>query len=190
MCATTHESFAGSSSGISYFKEKNLINYMGKFELSLENGQHRLLSRLEGKWQGTATTWFEPGDPVDVSTIEGIIRPVLDGRFMMHEYESSFQGKPLTGISTFGYDLQKNQWQSTLMDTFHMSTGIMLLEGRGTNEMIFLGSYESQEPVPQKWGWRVEITLPDDDHLLLTSFNITPDGQATKAVEIKYQRKR
>ncbi|RYF94051.1 MAG: DUF1579 domain-containing protein, partial [Chitinophagaceae bacterium] len=36
---------------------------MAKFENSLTDGKHKLLSALSGDWEGTASTWFEPGDP-------------------------------------------------------------------------------------------------------------------------------
>src|SRR5687768_6019085 len=115
---------------------------MGKFENSLIDGQHKMLSEILGDWEGTASTWFEPGDPVDQSPISGSIRPVLEGRFALHEYTGSFQGKPLSGITIYGYDLQRNQWQSVLIDSFHMSTGIMFLQGGATEQMTFNGTYE------------------------------------------------
>ena len=62
---------------------------MSKFQDSLNDGQHKLLSGISGAWQGTAKTWFEGEDPVDESPIAGTIRPILEGRFALHEYAGS-----------------------------------------------------------------------------------------------------
>lgn len=161
---------------------------MGKFEVSLNDGQHKLLSGISGQWQGTARTWFEGDDPVDESPIAGTIRSILEGRFALHEYNSTFQGKPLSGMAIYGYDLRHNQWQSVLIDSFHMSTGIMFLQGNSTDEIAFTGTYSSLEPEPQHWGWRIELKQDNPDHLQITSYNITPAGESARAVEIDYKR--
>jgi hypothetical protein len=173
---------------IPYF-DYSLINYyMGMFETSLNDGQHLQLSQFCGRWAGTMSTWFEEDVLADRSDIKGNIRPVLGGRFAMHEYESSFQGKPLIGLSIYGFDLQKQKWQSVLIDSFHMSTGIMFSEGESTRDFSVTGSYDSYDAEPQKWGWRTEILLPDPKQLVIRYYNITPDGIESKAVEILYQR--
>jgi hypothetical protein len=161
---------------------------MGKFETSLQEGQHKLLGSITGHWQGTARTWFEGEDPVDESSISGSIRPILDGRFALHEYTGTFQGKPLSGMAIYGYDFLHNQWQSVLIDSFHMSTGILFLQGGSTSEISFTGSYDSGEPEAPKWGWRIELKTESPDHLLITSYNITPEGESSRAVEIDYNR--
>ena len=161
---------------------------MGKFQDSLNDGQHKLLTGILGQWQGTAKTWFEGDDPVDESPISGTIRSILEGRFALHEYNGTFQGKPLSGMAIYGYDLQHNQWQSVLIDSFHMSTGIMFLQGDSSNEIAFTGKYSSLEPEPQDWGWRIELKQDGPDHLVITSYNITPAGESARAVEIDYKR--
>ena len=56
-----------------------------------------LLKSLLGSWEGTCSTWSEPGKLADVSKVKGTIRPVLDGRFFRHEYEGTIQGRPRHG---------------------------------------------------------------------------------------------
>lgn len=161
---------------------------MGKFETSLQEGQHKLLSAITGQWQGKSRTWFDGRDPVDESSISGSIRPVLDGRFAVHEYNGTFQGKPLSGMAIYGFDFLHNQWQSVLIDSFHMSTGILFLQGGATDTLSVTGNYDSGEPDAPKWGWRIELQQESPDQLLITSYNITPEGEATRAVEIDYRR--
>jgi hypothetical protein len=39
------------------------------------------------------------------------------------------------------------------------------------------------------WGWRTQVEFPSPDRLLITHFNITPQGGESKAVEIDYRRR-
>jgi hypothetical protein len=77
------------------------------------DGAHHRLAQLTGDWAGTTKTWFEPGVLADESEWRGVIRPLLDGRFVMHEYEGSLLGEPLCGYCLFGYDLGKQKYQSS-----------------------------------------------------------------------------
>jgi len=70
-----------------------------KFETSKATGNHFQLSRLAGEWEGTAKTWFEPDTVADESPVSGTMRTILGGRFILHEYQGSFGGKPLEGIA-------------------------------------------------------------------------------------------
>lgn len=160
-----------------------------KLEQSLQTGPHHLLNRLAGNWQGTTRTWFEGPDPVDEAQMSGVIRPLFDGRFMLHEYKSTFQGKPFEGMAILGYNMLSQAYQSTWVDTFHMGTGIMLSEGDKNGHFFSaLGAYSSGGDNPEQWGWRTEIAVEDDDTILFTAYNISPGGQEFKATETIYHR--
>lgn len=83
---------------------------MAKFQDSLNNCKHAMLLTFAGTYRGRIRTWFEKDQLADDSDIEGSIRSVLDGRFLLHEYRYSFQGKPQSGISLMGYGLQQETW--------------------------------------------------------------------------------
>ncbi len=165
-----------------------LLN-MSKLVASLESGPHFQLNQLAGNWAGETRTWFEPGDPVDVSPMTGQIRPLFDGRFMLHEYKGSFQGKPFEGIAIYGHHIKNGNFQAAWMDTFHMGTGIMLSEGVKDGEFFSVqGSYTASAEDTQAWGWRTTIELKDDGSLVITAYNIEPGGQEQIATETRYQR--
>lgn len=160
-----------------------------KLEESLKSGQHKNLNSLVGNWEGQTKTWFEPGEPIDVATIKGTIKPLFDGRFIQHEYASSFQGAAFEGFAIYGYHIKTGKFQCAWMDTFHMGTGIMFSEGSKAGKFFdVLGGYEASAEDPTLWGWRTEITILDENELLITFYNISPEGQEAKATETAYRR--
>jgi hypothetical protein len=154
-----------------------------------ENGRHGVLGRLVGNWRGITRTWFEPGKLADESEARGRIRAVLDGRFVVHEYEGSLRGKPLMGMAILGYHVDVGRFTMAWVDSFHMGTATMHAEGepRGDSAFHLLGHYDVPESAP--WGWRTEFTLSHEDaRLVITAFNISPGGREDKTVETIYER--
>ncbi len=163
---------------------------MSKLEASKESGAHKELSRLVGKWQGTSKVWFEPGEPIDTTEVTGTMKLVMNGKYLMHEYNSSFQGKPLEGLAIYAYNLMLERYECAWIDSFHTSTFILFSEGqRNTTENKVLGKYTYVTPeTEQVWGWRTELNIISNDEILITAYNITPEGEEQKATEIAYNR--
>ncbi|MDQ3102186.1 MAG: DUF1579 domain-containing protein [Bacteroidota bacterium] len=160
-----------------------------KFQDSLQQGAHAQLKSFVGTYTGTSNTWFEPGDPIDTSQVTGTLRMVLGDRFLMHEYSGSMEGKPLEGIALIGFSLGENRWQIAWLDSFHNGTRIMLSESSVGSDPSFpnvIGTYPA--PPGPSWGWRTTIEKPAEDRLVITHYNISPEGEEVKAVEFDYKK--
>ncbi len=161
-----------------------------KLEESKTSGAHFQLSKLAGQWKGITKTWFDPAKLEDESSTTGTMRPILDGRFILHEYQSSFGDKPITGMAIYGYNLDLQKFQCAWIDSFHNGSAIMFSQGdKGNATMKFLGSYAYVTPeTEQHWGWRTHLELVSDLELVITAFNISPQGEETKATETIYKK--
>ncbi len=161
-----------------------------KFETSKTTGVHAQLARMAGEWTGTTKVWFEPGVLGDESPVKGTMKLILGGRFILHEYTGSLGGNPLEGMAIYGYHLGLGKIQSAWIDSFHNGSAIMFSEGkRDTKDMDMLGGYAYVTPeTEQYWGWRTTIDINHDDELIITAYNISPEGEEVKATETIYTR--
>ncbi len=156
-----------------------------KLQESKNKGPHLKLSKLEGNWEGIARTWFDPATLEDESPVKGNMKLIMDGKYVLFEYQGSFGGKPLSGLAIHGYNLELKRFESTWLDSFHTGTAIMFFKGNQNDEAInMLGSYAYVTPeAEQHWGWRTEIEMTKENEMVITSYNISPEGAEAKATE-------
>ena len=156
---------------------------------SLQNGHHKKLNQLVGNRTGQTKTCFEPSNPIDDSPVAGTIRPLFDGRFVLHEYKGHFKGQDFEGIAIYGYHLKTEKFQPSWMDTFHMGTGIMLSEGNKSSPFYeMLGAMKHLPKIrnggagePRSGWW---MAMGSSSRL-----TYLPSGEEAKASETVYTRK-
>ncbi len=149
---------------------------------------HHFLSQLAGHWQGTSKLWLEPDKLANEAPIVGTIQLVLDGRFALFLYQSTIDDEAQHGMITFGYNTLLDQYEASWVDSFHNNTAIMFCTGDAKGNGFFvLGSYPDPSGGPD-WGWRTEVELINNDRLIITAYNITPEGMEGKATELSLTR--
>lgn len=147
-----------------------------------------LLKSLVGSWEGTCRTWFEPDKVADESQVSGTFSPVLDGRFVRHEYESTMQGSPRHGEELIAFNSVTEKFETSWVDDFHMNYAILYSVGpRSDGGFVVTGKFYF-DPNEAPGGWKTAFDLTDDDHLTITAYYIGPDGEEAKAVETTYSR--
>jgi hypothetical protein len=159
------------------------------FESSRQSGSpHHFLARLVGGWVGTSKLWVEPDVLTDESPVQGSIQLVLGGRFALYLYQSSIEGEPQHGMFTFGYDTLLDRYEASWVDSYHNNTAIMFCRGSVIdNGFQVTGNYPDPNGGPD-WSWRTEVELIDNDHLVVTAYNVSPEGGEAKATETKLTR--
>jgi hypothetical protein len=160
-----------------------------KLRESKVDGPHALLASMVGQWSGVARTWFEPGKLADEAPIKGSTKLILDSMFLQHEYEGGMIGHPMRGLAIHGYSIGEKRWQTAWIDSVHNGTRIMLSQGEVDASAAmpsFLGHYPA--PPGPDWGWRTTLEMRKKNNLVITHYNITPQGEESVGVEIDYRR--
>jgi hypothetical protein len=108
------------------------------------------------------------------------------GRFLLHEYEGSFQGKPLSGMAFIAYHLDLERYGVAWLDRFHTGTALMFSTGAspGGPGLSVPGSYRA--PTGPPWGWRTELHQPQPDQLVITHSGACPPAEGRAGA--RYQR--
>lgn len=155
---------------------------------SLAAGPHAQLAAFVGTWAGPTQTWFTPGEPANESLTSGTVRAILGGCFVVHEYRASVDGQEMEGQATLGFDIARNRFVCAWVDSFHNGTAVMFSEGEPgvTDEISVLSHYDVAGGPP--WGWRTTFAQPSLDELVVSHFNVPPEGEEYLGVETRYRR--
>lgn len=140
------------------------------------------LSELAGAWAGRYRLWLEPGVLRGESPATAWLRPLLAGRYVLAEYTWADEGEPQQGLMLLGRD-GTGSWQLSYVDTWH--TGGAIMSGAGGAEPDVTSPYEAQG---RTWGWRTAWAVGEPGELVVTSWNIAPDGEESRAAELTLSR--
>jgi hypothetical protein len=165
-------------------------------EMAKPGDHHKRLQELAGTWSYTVKWWMSPDAPPSESSGTAVIKPIMEGRFLVGDHNGKMQmpgpdGKMMDmdfkGMSLEGYDNAKQKFVAAWVD--NMGTGIMNMQGTydsATKTLTYWAEYEAVPGVKTKMREAIKIT--DKDHRVAEFFE-DREGKEVKTMEIAYTRK-
>lgn len=148
---------------------------------------HRLLARMEGRWETLTRSWMEPGKPPDESTGVCEQKMILGGRFLQQECSGEMMGGKFNGIGYTGFDNHTRKFVSTWMDS--TGTGLYFFEGpMDVGGRSFTQTCHYDDPVKGPMEWRSKCILVDDNTVTFEMYGTAVGGAEEKMMEMTYTR--
>jgi hypothetical protein len=169
-------------------KEADPQAMMAAYEKAAAPGeQHRLLQKQVGKWDVSMKSWPAPNAPAMESTGTAETKSILGDRYIQMSLNSTFMGKPFSGIATTGYDNAKKKFVGTWIDS--MSTGLMLSEATADpSGKLFTARAVATDPLTRKETKMRIVTKWETDDKFVDEFYEKKGGKEVKTMEVTYTR--
>lgn len=151
--------------------------------------QQQMLNRC-GSWKAVTKMWEYPGSDPTTSTCTAEVYPIMDGRFVVEDFQGQFawgeHSMMLNGRGTLGFNNQTREYQFTWLD--NMGTGMQYSTGTMDGNTLTLTGDKTccmrGGTVPMK----AVTTYYGNDKALLEMYDKNPDGSWWKNFEITYTR--
>ncbi len=166
-------------------EERAILAALSKY--SEPGEQHRWLQALCGSWTTLTRTWMGAGPPSEAQGTSEV-RAILGGRFIEEQHQSRFLGRPFEGRGLTGYDLGKQRFVNSWID----SMGTWMTSGEGTLDptgKVLTVSATNFDPMSGKTAtsrWVTRIEGPDRH--VFEVYDQVGDKEA-KVMEVIYTRK-
>ena len=105
------------------------------------------------------------------------------------KYTWADEGQPQEGLLLIGYETKRELATAIWADSWHMGEKVMSCQGELDENGIVDVRGHYPAPTGPDWGWRIVIAFEKDRELIMTMYNIAPDGQEALAVKAVYARK-
>ena len=158
--------------------------------------QHEWLNKLLGEWTVESECSMGPDKPSEKFTGTESVRS-LGGLWVVCEGTGEMPGGggTATTIMTLGFDTKKNRYVGTFVGSMmtHLWTYEGAVDAAGKKLTLdtvgpdFSGAEGSEDKMAQ---YKDAIEFQSDDHRVLTSHMLGPDGKWTQIVTSHYRRKK
>lgn len=150
--------------------------------------QHEGLKKMEGNFTAKVKMYMSPDAPPEESEGKLENHMILDGRYLVGEFQGTMMGMSYEGASLVGYDNQRQKWLSIWVD--NMSTGAMIMEGEEdeSGKVTYTGEFPCPVYGNAITPFRQVFEMKDADHQRFEMYQTAPDGKEHKMMEIEYTR--
>lgn len=149
---------------------------------------HKRLAKEVGNWEGEVNQWADPTQPPTKTKAKIAVSMTLNGLYQVGNFSTVMMGKPMSGISTTGYDNAKKEYVMTWID--NMGSGIIMMKGfydEGTKTMNLKGI--QTDPISAKdIEIREEVIYHNDNSYTMSMYAPGMDGKEMKVMEGTFNR--
>ena len=148
--------------------------------------EHEKLAKMAGKWTTHAEYWMEPGTASLESEATMKNTMVMDGRYLMTEYDGDMMGMPFQGLGYMAFNNVSGKYQSVWMDS--TSTGFMVQEGKddGKGNIVLVGSFD--DPINGEVKAKTVTKMVGDDQYVMEMYMLEPNGNEFKHMVLTHTR--
>ena len=151
--------------------------------------QHAFLASMVGDYTVTSRFWMDPSAAPMETTYGYRAHMVMDGRYLVEEYDGEMMGLPFKGMGLTAYDNAQQRFMNVWID--NMATGIMTLHGEANDDHTEISWHgEVTDPVrgqTQKIRSVTRVTSPTERTYEM--FMVMPDGSLFRTMEITHTKK-
>lgn len=97
------------------------------------SAEHAELALSAGEWNSEVKMWHVPDMEPEVMHGTASSKMIMDGRYLLENFSSDWEGMPFEGASLTAYDRMKQKYVSIWID--NMSTGVMISEGTAKGDV-------------------------------------------------------
>lgn len=145
---------------------------------------------FEGLWTVETKNWQSPDFKPSTSTGIAKAEVIFGGRYLLMEYEGTFDGMKFEGMSISAYDNAKKKYQTIWIDNF--GTGLYQTEGTCSADFKeCTDEGEWYDPIRKKdFKLKTVTKIIDENHYRYEMFVTYPNEKTFKSLEMVYKRKK
>ena len=151
--------------------------------------EHEMLKKLEGVWEATVKSSFEPGKPPTESKGTATYKMECQGLWLSGDFRGSFGGMPFQGKGLDSYDPGKKKYVGVWVDS--MGGPPMISEGtydKDKKTLTMTSDYPGPDGKPTKF--KMVTEYKDNDNFVFTMSAPGPGGKEAVVMTIVYKRKK
>lgn len=145
------------------------------------------MSGFVGSWKGVNHLYL--GDAPEQhlrSDSTMLVSLKANGQIAAFDYRWDYENEQQEGLILLGCDPKSGVAQTIWTDSFHSRNAFIVSDGKYSDSMYSVKGYYKVPGYPD-WGWRTDIH-PNDETLIITMYNVSPEGVEELAVETEFFR--
>ena len=148
---------------------------------------HKFLAGLVGNWSAKMKMWMEPGAEPQENSGTVKRRMIMGGRYLLEEFEGTYNGMPFQGLGHTGYDNVTKQFVGSWMDNF--GTGILINHGQRDGDTLTMQGEMASPMGGGNMKLRMVTRMVDKDNQIFEYYVVMAPGMPEmKQMVINYTR--